>query len=304
MNESNHMWICNVAVSTIWTEPNSPREIDEPGLHEPANIHQWYNALTTDKRRDLCDLNLVQSQLLYGEEVIVDEIEGDWAKIIAINQPSKKDARGYPGWVPLKQLKQVEREAWSYFPIALITSKTAALMDHHNETILDLSFLTYLPVVDQHEQMVKALTPEGEAWLNRHDVAIFPSYDDIPKQTGQAIVESGHEFLELPYFWGGMSAFGYDCSGFTYNMHKANGYQIPRDASDQAKAGEHVPLNHLEIGDLLFFAFENGHIHHVGLYAGNEYMIHSPSTGKGIEMIHVPGTKYEKELCVARRYHT
>lgn len=32
-------------------------------------------------------------------------------------------------------------------------------------------------------------------------------------------------------------------------------------------------------------------------------MIHAPMTGKGIEIIPLKGTKYEKEFRIARRYH-
>ncbi|MFB8734191.1 C40 family peptidase [Bacillus sp. SL00103] len=52
--------------------------------------------------------------------------------------------------------------------------------------------------------------------------------------------------------------FGYDCSGFAYSMYKACGYLLPRDASDQAVQGTPVASSHLEQGDLLFFANDNG----------------------------------------------
>ncbi|HEX5564412.1 MAG TPA: NlpC/P60 family protein, partial [Sporosarcina sp.] len=99
----------------------------------------------------------------------------------------------------------------------------------------------------------------------------------------------------------------YDCSGFTYNMLKYAGYFIPRDASDQAKGGEEVPLeqpDEWKKGDLLFFANDEGkgNVRHVGFYYGNGLMLHSPSTGKNIEVLELAGTKLERELCAVRRY--
>lgn len=101
-----------------------------------------------------------------------------------------------------------------------------------------------------------------------------------------------------------MSSFGFDCSGFSYTMCKANGYIIPRDAHDQAASGEKVELHQLEPGDLLFFAYEEGKgsLHHVGIYYGDGKLLHSPNTGKTIEILEMAGTIYEKELCAARRY--
>ncbi|MCY8381552.1 NlpC/P60 family protein, partial [Bacillus haynesii] len=45
-----------------------------------------------------------------------------------------------------------------------------------------------------------------------------------------------------------------------------------------------------------------GRVHHVGIYCGNGQMLHSPKTGKSIEVIPLKGTIYEKELCAIRRY--
>jgi cell wall-associated NlpC family hydrolase len=57
-------------------------------------------------------------------------------------------------------------------------------------------------------------------------------------------------------------------------------------------------------GDLLFFAYEEGkgNLHHVGIYDGNNKMLHAPQTGSGVEVIPLKGTVYEKELFAVRRY--
>ena len=70
------------------------------------HLVKWLEALPYKERVDLCNANRIQTQLLFGEEVIVDEIVNDGAKIMAIHQQSKKDNRGYPGWVPVTQLKE------------------------------------------------------------------------------------------------------------------------------------------------------------------------------------------------------
>ncbi|PKR77462.1 peptidase [Halalkalibacillus sediminis] len=306
MKQSNSTtWVVDVPVATIWTSPDSPRSIDEPGLTNPMDLEEWYSSLTYEKRLALCDDNLTQSQLLFGEEVIMEEQKGTWAKIVAIHQPSKKDSRGYPGWVPLAQLKEVPTSQWEKESIALVTTTKTKLLNTEQKKWMDLSYLTYLPVIEVSDGFIHVKTPSGEGLLKASDVTIYPSLTDIPKGDGGKIVQAGEPFIELPYFWGGMSAFGYDCSGFAYNMHKASGYEIPRDATDQALEGKKVALDQLQIGDLIFFAYEKGkgRTHHVGIYYGDGKMIHSPSTGKGIEIIGLAGTKYEEELCEARRYY-
>ncbi|MEH7663042.1 NlpC/P60 family protein, partial [Bacillus velezensis] len=87
------------------------------------------------------------------------------------------------------------------------------------------------------------------------------------------------------------------------SIFKANGYTLPRDATDQAKAGCGAAVNDILPADLLFFAYEEGKgaIHHVGLALGDGRMLHSPKTGKTIEVLSLEGTVYEKESCTVRR---
>ncbi len=298
-------WIINVPVATLWTNPEAPREVDEPGIRNPVDLPAWLTRLSYQTRLDLCEQNLVQSQLLYGEEVIVMEEKQDWLRVIIPTQPSKKDSRGYPGWIPACQA-QPQPNARQVKGKAIVSGKLVPLYGEKENFLLELSYLTALPLLGLTDSQAKVLLPDATAgYLDKSDVEIIPDEKGVIQGNGSDIVRSGEAFIGLEYLWGGMSAYGYDCSGFSYNMHKANGYQIPRDASDQAAlGGEEIAVDHLLPGDLLFFAYEEGKgaLHHVGIYYGNGKMIHSPTTGKSIEITTLAGTVYEKELCGARRY--
>jgi len=113
-------------------------------------------------------------------------------------------------------------------------------------------------------------------------------------------------FVDLPYLWGGVSSFGFDCSGFAYAMHRTEGISIPRDASAQARQGTIVEQDRLEPGDLLFFAYEQGRgsVHHVGIYVGDNRMIHSPKSDKSIEVVDLEHYELKDEHCISRRYWT
>lgn len=298
-------YVCAVSVATVWTSPESPREIDAPGLENPVKLNKWLEQLPFEPRLDLCDGNRIQTQLLYGEHVLVEEINGDWAKIIALWQPSKKDERGYPGWVPAAQLKEVELS--TDYGYAKVTSGRAQLFANDKTPLMVLPLNTILPVLSEDETFTAVQTPDGEALLYNDDVEKAPSLEAFRKGDGLDVIVSASKYLDLPYFWGGMSTYGYDCSGLSYNMLKAHGYFIPRDAGDQARGGIEIPVedpSSWNYGDLLFFAYEEGKgkLHHVGIYYGNGQMIHSPHTGKSVEIINLKGTVYEKELCAVRRY--
>jgi cell wall-associated NlpC family hydrolase len=292
-------------VSTIWTSFDSAREVDSKATSNPTDIISWLDSLNFETRLELCDANLIQSQLLYGQEVLVLEEKEDYYHIIALTQGSSKDERGYPGWVPKCQVAVVEDWKISDGSIAVVTSNLTTLYSLDEKERLELSFQTILPVVEKGSEFVKVQLPDGgEGLLKSEDTSVHESISAVPKGSGQDIVRTGKRFLDLPYLWGGMSGYGMDCSGFSYTMCKANGYIIPRDAHDQAKEGKKVPLDALEQGDLLFFAYEEGggKIHHVGIYYGDGKLLHSPKTGRVIEILPLENTIYEKELCAARRY--
>ncbi|MFS0750312.1 NlpC/P60 family protein [Oceanobacillus sp. 1P07AA] len=296
--------IVNVQVATVWTTPESARDIDKDGLTNPTNINQWYQHLSYNERLALCNENRVQTQALYGEPVIIINELDEWAEVVLPFQPSKKDKRGYPGWIPRQQLSMTTKSDWIRESMAIVIKDKSCFVTQDREQTIETSFATILPVVTEEQHRVQIQTPHGLQYIAKEDVQIFSTKDGVSRGKGEDIVQVGMPFLQLDYFWGGMSSFGYDCSGLAYVAHKANGYWIARDAGDQAASGKEIPFDELQSGDLLFFAYEEGKgsIHHVGIYKGNGEMLHSPQTGKGIEITPLVGTKYEKELCAARRY--
>ena len=89
--------------------------------------------------------------------------------------------------------------------------------------------------------------------------------------------ESAHEFLTVPYLWGGTSDLGYDCSGFTQRLFRFNGIEIPRNAGWQRDNSLTVDsFEDAESGDLVFFEG------HVGLYLGNNTIIHANLHNGGV----------------------
>ena len=100
----------------------------------------------------------------------------------------------------------------------------------------------------------------------------------------ESIVQTSKRFMGLPYLWGGTSAKGVDCSGYTKTVFFMNGMIIPRDASQQVHAGELVDeakeFEKLQPGDLLFFGTPatdstKEKVVHVGIWIGDNQFIHS-----------------------------
>jgi cell wall-associated NlpC family hydrolase len=296
--------LVNVPVATVWTNAESAREIDKEAINQRPNLEAWLSQLTYETRLELFAANLIQTQVLFGQEVLLIGEKNGWGEVVIPEQASVKNKKGYPGYIPLAQLIMLKNEKTRNSEIAVVTAKKAWLLSEKKGRLFQLSFQTELPVLKISENKVTVETPEGIGIIRREDVTIFLNNEKRKKGSGDEIVATGERFLGLPYLWGGMSSYGYDCSGFSYSMYRANGYTIPRDAGDQAKGGVSVPLDEIERGDLLFFAYEKGKgkLHHVGIYYGEGKLLHSPKTGKTVEILLLAGTVYEQELCAARRY--
>ncbi|MFM9281472.1 C40 family peptidase [Paenibacillus jiagnxiensis] len=302
--------IVSVSVATVWLSPDSPRPIDAPALAAPVSVGEWLKSMSMEEKLDLYSGSRIQTQVLYGTEVVAVEEQGEWLKIVIPDQSTHKEPAGYPGWVPKCQLTKCPADTEYNVFVEVFAAKAILQIEPAGAAapVMELSFLTRLPLLEERGDEVIVSTPHSPGRLAKQDVRITGSLpaspESIGKLTGEQIVQDGQRFLGLPYLWGGMSAYGYDCSGFAYSMHKAQGILIPRDASDQSQQGRSIQREELEPGDLLFFAYDQGkgRVHHVGIYAGENRMLHSPDSSGCIEIVDLGTYKLKDEHCVSRRY--
>jgi cell wall-associated NlpC family hydrolase len=129
---------------------------------------------------------------------------------------------------------------------------------------------------------------------------------DLPAdETGRRvqIIADAVRFTGVPYLWGGCSAFGIDCSGYTQLLHRLAGLTIPRDADQQFDAGRPVEFPY-QPGDLLFFgegAGEARKITHVAVSLGGWRIIHSSRSRNGVQEDDVQAVEHLREGFVGAR---
>lgn len=102
-----------------------------------------------------------------------------------------------------------------------------------------------------------------------------------PSSKGQAIVNAASKYIGVKYVYGGTSPSGFDCSGLVQYACREAGISVNRTSRAQYSNGVAVSKSNLQAGDLVFFSKGSG-ISHVGIYAGNGQVIHSPRPGKSV----------------------
>ncbi|WP_299122656.1 C40 family peptidase [uncultured Winogradskyella sp.] len=203
-------------------------------------------------RLEPSDTSEMVTQALYGDHFKVLEQRKKWSRIrFAYDK--------YEGWIDNKQYLEIEESNYKQ-----LSKSDNRLSKDLIEFVTDASNNLY-PI------------PVGS---NLNGLSILDhSFDGNSlniKRPKAEIVKTSFLYLNAPYLWGGKTPFGIDCSGFTQMVYKLNGYQLLRDASEQATQGEALSfIEESEPGDLAFFDNSEGNIIHVGIIMEDNYIIHA-----------------------------
>ena len=110
---------------------------------------------------------------------------------------------------------------------------------------------------------------------------------------GQQVADFALQFVGNPYVYGGTSLTnGADCSGFTLAVYSNFGVSLPHSAAAQNKKGTNVgSVANAVPGDLIYYSG------HIGIYIGNEQIVHASNSRTGIIVSNV---YYDKVLGVRR----
>ncbi|MCS7028990.1 MAG: C40 family peptidase [Bacteroidia bacterium] len=236
------------------------------------------------------------TQLLFGDVVQVLEKNNIWSKIKILHDE-------YEGYVLTMQLtkispSQAQHYEKHYALINVLTTSTA-----QDQIPLTMGCRVPTALIQDIGQNIEVKLPYPKKLLLSKTEVIFDNYST------QKVVDLAKRFLYVPYLWGGKSAFGLDCSGFTQLVFRMIGIFIYRDAHQQATQGIPVSsLSQAKPGDLIFFRKPDAaKISHVGIYAGNYEVIHSAGyvhiakvDDVGLHSIYQEG--YSHKLVSIRRY--
>jgi hypothetical protein len=203
-------------------------------------------------RAEAADASEMVTQVLYGEHFKILEFRKKWSRIrLAFDN--------YEGWIDNKQYVNITEEDYSDF--------------ENKQLKLSTDLVDFVIAPDNQLFSICLGSNVSASEFLKYQFEGKSISETLPKDH---LIETSLLYLNSPYFWGGKTPFGIDCSGFTQMVYKLNGYKLLRDASQQATQGEALSfIEESEPGDLAFFDNEEGKITHVGIIMKDNYIIHA-----------------------------
>jgi cell wall-associated NlpC family hydrolase len=251
--------------------------------------------------RNATDASDVVSQALYGTGVLTLQNSQGWFNI--------RTADGYTGWVEAADLKLLNGSAYAPKGDAVRVIAISANVYREPDVtahapLLELPWESRLepaPAPKKNtERWLEVRLVDGQiAWVQRGDIS-----DDFTPVSMVDMLQDAHRFIGTTYTWGGVSSFGFDCSGFTQMLERQRGIEMPRDADIQASWSGVIAVERkdLQPGDLLYFGSSPNKITHTGMYLGNGEFIHDTTHGHpGVQISRLDDMPWTKLLVAIRR---
>ena len=223
------------------------------------------------------------TQAIMGTPIKIFQKEGSWYRIQTPDQ--------YLGWVDSGGLALMDKTQFNEWQGSdkLIYTKTFGnsfeKADMASQVVSDLVFGNILQLTAEKDDFFEVTYADGkQAHVPKSEAAPYQTWKTQLPYSNEGLVATSKKMLGVPYLWGGTSAKGVDCSGFTKTVYFMNGMIIPRDASQQVHEGILVDVDgdfgKLVPGDLLFFGRKATDstlekATHVGMWLGNNEFIHA-----------------------------
>jgi gamma-D-glutamyl-L-lysine dipeptidyl-peptidase len=243
----------------------------------------------------------VVSQAFYGSNVKLVKSKRSWFNV--------RTPDGYTGWMQRSSAKKLSGRLYAADGAAVRVAQLSANLYREPDvtkhapvtTIPWESRLEVLPgKVDNGTRWLKVRQPDDSvAYIQAGDVSA-----DFAPLTVEQMISVARRFIGITYTWGGSSAFGFDCSGFTQMLERQRGIVMPRDADQQAAWSGVTAVARAELlpGDLLFFGESLDRVTHTGMYIGNGEFIHDTTHDHpGVQISKLADDPWTRLLVAARR---
>jgi cell wall-associated NlpC family hydrolase len=153
-------------------------------------------------------------------------------------------------------------------------------------------------LIGQVTTQMKSLTPrvdEHAATVLNATAVNTAARATSPAAMRKAAVSNALSKLGAPYRWGAAGPNAFDCSGLVKWSFGNAGKALPRASRAMAGVGTAVARAKLQPGDLVFFYQP---ISHVGIYIGNDKIVHASQKGQPVKISDMSRMRFTKAVRV------
>lgn len=271
-------------VVKVKTEDNLVGTVDLSSLERLADRNITYGVSKVDRT---LDNGVSRMDIKYGEAVKIAWFEKDYYIIYDANNNKYNVNVDDISLVELEETKPaIVQEEKDSFNNEVVAEKTSEL---------EARALVIGEEPKAKEQVEVKAEEKIEVQYNA------PANADLGKAA--AVIADARENLGAKYVYADTGKAGFDCSGLIYAAYlDVMNMKLPRSSKDMVSAGVEVRREDLQPGDLIFFdTVGNGGISHVGMYTGNNMMIHASSSKGMVVEDSLVGDYYTNRYVTARR---
>ena len=211
------------------------------GIMEMSKIKQIISPYSSIKKMPH-DFFPLETQGLFGEAFLVSKSKGSWSY-------GQLENDGYLGWIKNKDLEAFEKVNHKISSISSIVYKEKDI----KTALFTLPFGSLINVIQEEDLFVKILFNKKYGYIFRKDITA------INKKIKMKLNKVCERFINTPYFWGGKTYIGLDCSALLQLSLSYLGINIRRNTSEQIqeKKFTEISLEQVKSDDLIFW---NGHV--------------------------------------------
>lgn len=183
---------------------------------------------------------------------------------------------GYEGWIPKNCLGDLPvPNARLIVPMTHVTLGASV----KSPSCFSLSFWALMSVINTEGDRAKIATATGHGFLPLRHIQLLADVKKKPSAENKLVdidwVGFAERLINVPYKWGGRTAWGLDCSALVQLSLAAAGLDVPRDSGPQHEIGARLNIKtsflktNLRRGDLVFWQG------HVGIMQDHHRLLHA-----------------------------
>jgi cell wall-associated NlpC family hydrolase len=208
----------------------------------------------TSIQREASSTVMQTTQALLGERLMAFEIGDDWVWC-------QLERDGYVGYIAKAAVSSDLTN--STHRVSVPSTFLYPLPDIKSQAAISLPMNAKLEIVASDEKFSRL--SNGKYVFTKHVRPLNDFESDF--------VSVAEKFLDVPYYWGGKTARGLDCSGLVQTSLEVCGISSPRDTDLQERQlGQNLMINDLDglrRGDLVFWKG------HVGIMVDQKTLLHT-----------------------------